>query len=71
MPDDVEDRLRADLSTALGTIAAMRRALELSRVWWDDADPYHAPWSHKYPCDVRPCAACTARDAIRAILEAK
>jgi hypothetical protein len=65
------ERLRAfanrrDALDAADRIEELERAVELSRVWWDDADPYHAPWDHSTTCKRRPCGACQARAAAMA-----
>lgn len=60
------------MAEAAALIEECRRTIDLSRVWWDDNDPYHAPWSHGIgpsdPCTLNPCAACQARAAAMAIL---
>lgn len=71
MADERSDleRLTAELNRTLDALAAHRAALEASRVWWDDTDPYHGEWKHGWPCDAgKPCAACAARDMIRRVL---
>jgi hypothetical protein len=63
--DEATRRLEAEVGLLGGIVAEQRRALELSRVWWDpSSSPYHGGWHHG---DCR-CAACLARDAIRAAL---
>ena len=57
---------RRDALEAADRIEELERALELSRVWWDDTDPYHAPWDHSSTCRGRPCGACRARAAAMA-----
>jgi hypothetical protein len=52
----------ARLRKAADVIAGQRRAIEASRVWWDDNDPYHAAWDHSSTCwPGRECGACVAR----------
>lgn len=69
--DQVGDpRHTAVIRWAVELLTEQRRAVELSRVWWDDKDIYRAPWNHKgFPCDVKPCAACQARSAAMLVLE--
>lgn len=54
------------LREAADEIARLRRAVELSRIWWDDSDVYRDRWNHRgpnSPCNHDPCAACRARAA--------
>lgn len=54
---------------AADVIAGQRRAIEASRVWWDDADPYHAEWNHSSTCWLgHECGACVARRLAMAAL---